>query len=178
MKFEGEPPVLKWLFGKKPVDPSEALYASLASAARAEKFYAQWRVPDTMEGRFDMLVLHMYLTLDRLRAFGAESEPLRQALTDRFFAAMDGALREVGVGDLSVGKKVRKMAEAFFGRVQAYEAAGKLGEGALAQALARNVYASPTSPYALELAQWALAAQRQLEDQSLAELQAGKVRFP
>ena len=92
--------MLKWLFGRKSVDPSEALYVTLSHAARKEQFYAAWGVPDSMDGRFDMLVLHMFLTLDRLRAFGAESETLRQALTDRFFAAMDAALREVGVGDL------------------------------------------------------------------------------
>ena len=170
--------MLKWFFGSKSADPCEALYNTLASAARAEKFYLQWRVPDTMEGRFDMLVLHMYLALNRLRDFGEASEPLRQALTDRFFAAMDSALREVGVGDLSVGKKVRKMAEAFFGRIQAYEAAGKQGEGALAQALARNVYESPTSPFALELAQWTLQAQKQLEGHSLADFEAGRISFP
>jgi cytochrome b pre-mRNA-processing protein 3 len=169
--------MLKWLFGKTTTDPSEALYAAIAKAARAETFYADWHVPDTMEGRFDMLVLHVYLVLDRLRDFGTEAEPLRQALTDRFFAAMDGTLREVGVGDLAVGKKVRKMAEAFFGRVSAYEAAMKQGEGAMAQALSRNVYAMPTSQYALQLAEWSLRARQHLNTSTLAELAVGKVSF-
>ena len=169
--------MLKWLLGRQSADPSEQLYTSVAQAARGEKFYASWDVPDTLDGRFDMQVLHMFLVLDRLREFGAEAEPLRQALTDRFFAAMDSALREVGVGDLTVGKKVRKMAEAFFGRISAYSSALPQGETALAQALARNVYASPTAPGALQLAHWTVAARNKLSGYNYVDFAQGKVSF-
>jgi cytochrome b pre-mRNA-processing protein 3 len=167
--------ILKALFGRKPADPSEALYASIVAAARQQKFYADWGVPDTMDGRFDMQVLHMYLVLERLREFGTEAEPLRQALTDRFFAAMDAALREVGVGDLAVGKKVRKMAEAFFGRIKVYAAAQSINE--LREALTRNIFAEANAVHAGALVTWTRQAQQLLKTQDLDALALGNVRF-
>jgi cytochrome b pre-mRNA-processing protein 3 len=167
--------ILKALFGRKPADPSEALYAAIVAAARQQKFYAQWGVPDTIDGRFDMQVLVMYVVLERLAEFGTDSEELRQALTDRFFAAMDAALREVGVGDISVGKKVRKMAEAFFGRAAAYKSAAT--EEALREALARNVYVGIDASHALDLARWTLQARDVLKSQTLPALAQGDVRF-
>ncbi len=124
-------------FGKTRPQP-EALYAAIVAAARQPKFYAEWAVPDTVDGRFDMIVLHLYLVFDRLR-----TEPLefRQSLSALFFADMDRSIREMGAGDLSVGKKVRRMAEAFGGRVEAYELARAEGALAIEQALTRNVYA-------------------------------------
>jgi cytochrome b pre-mRNA-processing protein 3 len=169
--------ILQRLFGRKKPDISAALYASIVAAARQEKFYAQWRVPDTLDGRFDMLVLHVFLVLNRLKDFGAIAEPLRQALTDRFFADMDSNLREMGVGDLGVGKKVRKMAESFFGRVTAYDASlGKPGDE-LSQALVRNVFAGADATHAPALANWTKAAHKILASQDLVSLSAGDVRF-
>lgn len=167
--------ILKALFGRRAPDPSEALYGAIVAAARQEHFYADWGVPDTMDGRFDVQVLHMYLVLERLGHFGAEAQSLRQALTDRFFAAMDSALREIGVGDLSVGKKVRKMAEAFFGRVTAYSAAKT--DADLSKSLARNIYADADPRHAPDLANWTRAAQAVLQTQSLADIAKGDVRF-
>ena len=169
--------IFKRLFGQRKPDPSEALYAAIVAAARQPKFYADWKVPDTLDGRFDMMVLHMFLTLDRLRHFGTDSEVLRQALTDRFFAAMDAALREVGVGDISVGKKVRKMAEAFFGRVAAYTAGIEKGEAGLSDALKRNIYVEVDGRCADDLAQWTLRAQAALAAQGLEDISRGVVRF-
>ena len=100
-------------------------------------FYADWGVPDTLDGRFDMISLHAFLVLDRLK--GTE-QAFRQGLVDEFFADMDRSLREMGVGDLSVGKKVRKMAEVFYGRVAAYDQALAGPDGALEAAIARNVF--------------------------------------
>lgn len=124
-------------FAKRKIQP-EALYAAIVAAARQPKFYAEWAVPDTVDGRFDMIVLHLYLVLDRLR-----TEPLefRQSLSALFFADMDRSIREMGAGDLSVAKKVRRMAEAFGGRVEAYEQSRAEGSMAVEQALTRNVYA-------------------------------------
>jgi cytochrome b pre-mRNA-processing protein 3 len=169
--------ILKRLFGQGKPDPSEALYATIVAAARQEKFYARWQVPDTMDGRFDILILHMFLVLDRLRSFGNESEELRQALTDRFFAAIDAALREVGVGDLAVGKKVRKMAEAFFGRVAAYTAGIEEGDQALREALSRNVFADGDDSHASDLAMWTLNAKRLISTHDLETISTGNVRF-
>ncbi len=152
--------ILQRLFGRKKLDPSDALYASIVAAARQEKFYADWRVPDTLDGRFEMMVLHVFLVLDRLRGFGAEADVLKQALTDRFFAEMDAALREVGVGDLAVGKKVRKMAEAFYGRATAYTGGLAKSEPELAEALKRNVFAEADATHVNTLAKWTLKARR------------------
>ncbi len=96
---------------RKP-DASQVLYERIVAAARQEVFYAQWAVPDTVDGRFDMIALHLFLVLDRLKGEGPAVEAFRQVLTDTFFQDMDRSLREMGVGDISVGKKVRKMAEA------------------------------------------------------------------
>ena len=90
------------------------------AAARHPVAYAEWGVPDTLDGRFDMITLHTFLVLDRLKG---EDRAFRQELVDEFFRDMDRSLREMGVGDLSVGKKVRKMAEVFYGRLAAYDKA-------------------------------------------------------
>jgi cytochrome b pre-mRNA-processing protein 3 len=167
--------ILKALFGRKPADPSEALYAAIVAAARQEKFYVAYGVPDTMDGRFDLQVLHMYLVLERLAEFGAETADVRQALTDRFFTAMDSALRETGVGDLAVGKKVRKMAEAFFGRMTAYRTS--TNEESLQQALTRNIYVDTDAAKAGALAHWTILARNALKPQTLADMIEGNVRF-
>jgi cytochrome b pre-mRNA-processing protein 3 len=168
--------VLKKLFARRKADPSEALYAAIVAAARQPRFYAEWRVPDTMDGRFDILVLHMFLALERLRGETSTSE-LQQALTDRFFAQMDAALREAGVGDLAVGKKVRKMAEAFYGRAKAYRMGLAQQDKDLEQALARNVYAGTDSSHAKILAEWTRQAHVTLARQQTAAIAKGSVIF-
>src|SRR5436305_13961508 len=125
---------LSRLFRKAPA-PEQRVYEAIVAAARHPRPYAEWAVPDTVDGRFDMISLYLFLVLDRLR--GAEA-PFRQRLTDAFFADMDRSLREMGVGDLSVAKKIRKMAESFYGRIAAYDRAMTEGADALAAALARN----------------------------------------
>jgi cytochrome b pre-mRNA-processing protein 3 len=128
--------ILKRLFNRSPM-PERRCYEAIVAAARHPDFYAEWGVADTLDGRFDMIALHTYLVLDRLK--GAEPR-FRQELVDEFFRDMDRSLRELGVGDVSVGKKVRRMAEVFYGRVAAYDAA-LAGEGdGLVPALARNVF--------------------------------------
>src|SRR5687767_3788370 len=114
------------------------LYAAIVAAARHPAPYRFWQVPDTVEGRFDMIVVHAYLVLDRLKS---EDAGFRQALVDEFFADMDRSLRELGVGDLGVGKKVRKLAEAFYGRIAAYDKAMP-DMLKLETAIARNVFPS------------------------------------
>ncbi len=142
--------ILSKLFARKP-DAASRLYAAIVAAARQEKFYAEMEVPDTLDGRFDMIVLHMFLVLDRLKG---EGEGLRQRLTDVFFSDLDRTLREMGVGDLSVSKKIRPMAEAYTGRIKAYALATDQSINAQVEALQRNVYAGVANPKALELASW------------------------
>jgi cytochrome b pre-mRNA-processing protein 3 len=169
---KGKAMIWRRLFERKP-SSSQALYEQIVAAARRQRFYAEWGVPDTLDGRFDMITLHMFLVLERLKEAPDET---RQALVDAFFLDMDRSLREMGVGDLSVGKKVRKMSESFYGRLKAYRDAGEDG-GALEAALARNIYAGEGSEGAATLAAWALAARRALGDQDVAAMASGRVDF-
>jgi cytochrome b pre-mRNA-processing protein 3 len=169
--------VLAKLFTRAKPDPSAALYAAIVAAARQPRFYAECGVPDTMDGRFDILVLHMFLVLDRLHAEGPSAADFTQKLTDRFFAELDAALREVGVGDLTVGKKVRKMAEAFYGRVSAYRAGLKVEDESLRDAIVRNIFAGVDPTHAADLARWTRQAHAALARQKHADLVEGKVSF-
>jgi cytochrome b pre-mRNA-processing protein 3 len=132
-------------------------------------------VADTLDGRFDMIALHTYLVLDRLK--GVEPQ-FRQALVDEFFRDMDRSLRELGVGDLSVGKKVRKMAESFYGRVAAYDTALAAGGDALVSAVARNVFPEePGAAGAAPLAAHVIAQQGHLARQEASTIAGGQVNF-
>ncbi len=115
------------------------LYNKAVAAARQPYFYAELGVPDTLDGRFDMVGLHSFLLIRRL-----SSEPsgkqLAQAVFDAMFNDMDVNLREMGVGDLSVGKKVKVMWEAFHGRASVFAEAMQVGPEALADALERNIW--------------------------------------
>jgi cytochrome b pre-mRNA-processing protein 3 len=173
----GKTMILKRLFAKKP-DQARSLYEAIVAAARQPKFYLDYAVADTVDGRFDMITLHLFLVLDRLRGGSKDTEDFRQRLTDGFFLDMDRSLREMGVGDLAVGKKVRKMAEAFYGRVAAYSKALEEGGSALHAAVARNVYADAASKNAGSLAEWVRLARAMLAGQEPENILKGKVRFP
>jgi cytochrome b pre-mRNA-processing protein 3 len=164
---------LRGLFERKP-DHGERLYGSIVAAARQQNFYLKHGVPDSVDGRFDMLVIHMFLVLERLK--GDAHTELRQALTDTFFKDMDRSLREMGTGDLSVGKKVRKMAEAFFGRIRAYGEAAD--EVALSAAIARNVYAELDPTPAPILASYIERARQSLSMRNEADIIAGNFDLP
>lgn len=145
------------LFRKDPIkDVADALYAASAEQARRPDFYLSYGVEDSVEGRFEMAALHAYLLLRRLKGAGDAASRLSRAYTEVFFSEMDGALRELGVGDLSVGKKIRAMAEAFYGRIAAYESALASDDGAvrLVSALSRNVYGEKNPDAAERLADY------------------------
>lgn len=163
---------LSTLFRRKPA-AERRVYEAIVAAARQPRPYAEWGVPDSIDGRFDMIGLHLFLVLDRLRG---QEAVFRQRLTDAFFADMDRSLREMGVGDLSVAKKIRKMAEAFFGRVAAYDAALPKGREAFAAVLVRNVYAGNGD--AGRLAAYALTVRDSLLGQQPGQIAAGHVNFP
>jgi cytochrome b pre-mRNA-processing protein 3 len=118
---------------------ADRLYAKAVAGARQPPFYSHLQVPDSVDGRFDLLVLHVFLLLHRLRDDGPGSQLLAQSLFDLMFADMDRSLREMGVSDMSVGKRIKEMARAFYGRIEAYDAG--LGDPTLLrQALSRNLY--------------------------------------
>lgn len=117
------------------------LYGAAVAAARDPFLYETVGVPDTLDGRFDLVGLHAFLVIRRLQAEPKPGPDLAQAVFDAMFNDMDVNLREMGVGDLSVGKKVKVMWEAFHGRSTAYAAALDAGDtAALQAALARNVW--------------------------------------
>ena len=115
---------------------ADRLEAQLVARARDAYFFRTLNVPDTLDGRFDLLALHGFLTLERLKALGMEGEA--QALTDTLFIGFDEAMREQGTGDMGMGRKMKAFANAFFGRLQAYD--GAKDQDQMAQALARNVW--------------------------------------
>ncbi len=153
------------------------LYGAVIERARARALYDQHGVPDTLDGRFDSVVLHAHLVMRRLADQGPNGARLSQVLFDVMFADMDQTLRELGVGDLTVGKKVRQMADAFFGRAVAYEKAlePQAGPAELETALLRNIYRGVApAPAALSgLAAYVRGLDGALAGLSLAEFSAG-----
>lgn len=115
---------------------AHALEEALVTRARAPVFFEALRVPDTVDGRFDLVTLHAWLVLARLKEGGHAQ--LSQVLTDSLFVAFDEGLRELGSGDMGLGRRLKAMANAFYGRLAAYEAAK--GEAQMAEALNRNVF--------------------------------------
>jgi len=99
------------------------LYESAVRQARAPALYASLGAPDTVEGRFELLTLHVILLVERLRGEGGAAQASSQALFDTYVGDLDGALREMGVGDLSVGKRMRELGNAFYGRAAGYRKA-------------------------------------------------------
>ena len=158
----------------------ELAYAAIVEQARAPVFFATLGVPDTLDGRFDALALHVFLVLNRLKADRPASADFAQALFDRMFTDMDRSLREMGVADLGVGRRVRAMAEAFMGRVRAYEQGLEQGDAALEAALRRNLYGTVAAPEPASVATMARYMRRQQEalaGQPAATLIAGELRF-
>ena len=147
---------------------AHALYSVMVGQSRLPYFYTELGVPDTLEGRFDLLCLHMGLLVRRL----GTDEPT-QTLVDLMFADMDANLRETGVSDLAVGRRVRKLAEAFYGRLHAYkDALDRQDLDALTQALCRNLYRRDSHPSAAKMALYAFGIAHQLDaipSSSLAE---------
>lgn len=161
-------------------DTISTLYGMIVAQARMPCFYRDYAVPDTVNGRFDLIVLHLALVLDRLMA-DPEQREAGQGLFDHFCADMDGNLREIGISDLKVPKEMRRMAEAFYGRAQAYQAAlAADGDQALIEALARNIYGvSPPGPAAAaRLAAYMREAVREVAAQDGAAVAQGALRLP
>ena len=154
----------RWFRKDQTQSQAETLFAALNEAARAPALYADAGAPDTVEGRFEVLGLHVYLAMRRLKRDAPASDRLSAALQEVFFRRLDDALREIGVGDLSIGRKIRGLAEAFYGRATAYEKAFAEGSGALAAALARNVFESADPAKARLLANYARKADHRLAE--------------
>ncbi|MCA8890133.1 MAG: hypothetical protein KDA46_14960 [Parvularculaceae bacterium] len=160
------------LFRKAPHKiQAESLYSAVVDESRLAVFYREGGAPDTPEGRFEMLALHMFLTLGRLRAEDGGAKDLADAVQKEFFDNLENSLREMGVGDLVVGKKLRKMAEAFYGRAKAYQNGVDADDDAvLADAISRNIFSVPMAPTASDFSQYVKQAGPALAKINLEEL--------
>jgi cytochrome b pre-mRNA-processing protein 3 len=170
-------PLKKWR-GNAP--NAAKLYGVIVAQARLPVFYQDLAVPDTLEGRFFVLSLHLFAVLHRLKAEGGDALTLAQELADRFGEDLELVLREIGVGDLAIPKKMRGLANSSAGLLRAYEEALATGEVAIAAAFAKACPGQDAAPEAATraLASYLTRVVRALEAQSLAALAAGEVRFP
>lgn len=168
------------LFARKPEkDAVERLYGEIMAAARRPVlFLGDYAVPDTLDGRFDLLILHAFLVVRRLAALPDPAPHMAQDLSDRMFLGFDRALREMGVGDLAVPKRMKKLGADYAGRCAAYEAALAKGPDALAEALARNVYGSADPSRGAALARYIAGAERALAGADFATFERGPAPFP
>ena len=172
--------MLNRLFRRKDNDAAaQRLYKAIVAQGRRPEFYRVWGVPDTLDGRFDMIVLHSFLVLHRLKRDREATAELAQTLFDTLFLDMDRALRELGAGDLGVGKRVKAMARGFYGRVAAYEDGLSAGEEALGKALERNLFATadPSAEQVSVMAAYTARQVRALDRQDTAQLLSGCVSF-
>src|SRR5215472_7337773 len=159
-----------------------ALYAAVVAQAREPRFFSTLGVPDTLDGRFESVVLHIFLVAQRLKSEPSKAAAgLSRALLESFVTDMDRSLREMGAADLGVGRRVTAMAEGLYGRLRAYEAAlEESGDAALEAALRRNLYGTVDTPDEAALTAVCRYVRRQhaaLASQTIAALQAGRVAF-
>jgi cytochrome b pre-mRNA-processing protein 3 len=170
------------LFRRTPrTDTIACLYGTIVAQARAPAFYRFYGVPDSVNGRFEMIVLHTVLFLHRLEREPAAVRQLGQAVFDLFCRDMDASMREMGVGDLAVPRKMRRVGEAFYGRQAVYQTALAAPDLApLATALARNIFAPTTEaiPGAERLALYMRGAVGHLSGQDGEALGRGELGFP
>ena len=138
-------------------EPVYAVYAAIVAQSRQPRFYADWGVPDTVTGRFDMISLHLALLFRRLRGETGPARVFSQSVFDLFFKDMDRSLREMGAGDLAVPKKIKKMGNIFYGLLASLDVALSGGDvEAVELVLLRNVYGSEASVGSRQLAQYLL----------------------
>jgi cytochrome b pre-mRNA-processing protein 3 len=155
----------------------EAIYGMIVTQAREPLFYRDFAVPDTVNGRFDLLLLHLWLVLRRLKSVQGGTT-LSQGLFDHFCGDMDDNLREMGISDLKVPKRMQAFGEAFYGRTAAYDMALTEGREALAQAICRNILNGENIEKARALAAYAEAAMAALDASDEATLLRGSAKFP
>jgi cytochrome b pre-mRNA-processing protein 3 len=155
-----------------------ALYGMIVAQARLPAFYRDYGVADTVDGRFELVVLHLTLFLRRL---ADEADPIRalgQGVFDLFCQDMDRNLREIGISDLKVPKEMQRVGAAFYGRARAYETALASPAAAANEAIVRNVYANQPASAAARLGAYMRQAAELLADQDTAALAQGVLRFP
>jgi cytochrome b pre-mRNA-processing protein 3 len=171
---------MKSLLRRNPLrDAAELAYRRVVEQARQPGFFLDLGVPDSIDGRFELIALHAFLYLHRLKREQPQAGPLGQRFVNTMFTDFDRSLREMGTGDLSVGREVKRMAQAFYGRIDAYERGLAEDGAALNAALGRNVFGTaPTAPANLDImADYLRRKVALLDAQPTAAVLAGEVRF-
>lgn len=183
--------MLKRLFGRSTsvfgsLTPAQALYAAAVKQSRCPEFFGAGRVSDSVEGRFELLAVHGFLILHRLKGEGDGARALAQDLFDTMFEDLDRNLREIGIGDLSVGKRIKLLAENFYGRIRVYEDGLNDPRDALDIAISRNILTDAVTqnarseavlPFARALADYVRREAAALAIQPLRELAVGHIVF-
>ena len=162
-------------------DAAERAYQRVVEQARNPMFFKEFGVPDTLDGRFELICLHAFLYLHRLKSEQPQSAMVSQTFFDTMFADMDRGVREIGTGDLSVGRHVKRMAQGFYGRIRAYQdGLARDDDAALSAALARNLFGTidESAGSLAAMVDYTRSAAAQLADQSALDLIDGYVRFP
>jgi cytochrome b pre-mRNA-processing protein 3 len=159
---------------------ADELYGAIVAQARLPVFYQGFGVPDTLEGRFVVLSLHLFSVLHRLKGSGKDADAMAQALADRFTADMETVLRELGVGDLAIPKRVRQLIASGAGLLKAFEQALAEGEGTLEGTIASALPGDETAAKAAaaRLTPYLLEVLRDLKSKPVQDLCAGTLRFP
>lgn len=175
--------ILQWLKNRRArKETAEGLYQAALMQSREASFYADYGVADTMDGRFDLLCLHVFLIVDRLEQFGPQGAKLAQAVFDRMFVNVSQTLREIGVGDLGVPKHMGRMMKAFNGRVHAYHDAIVSGQPAVLQlAVSRNVFRTTGEaiPAGVDvIVDYIMETHSLFAHEDLEDFKALRVRFP
>ena len=163
-------------------DVVHELYLGVCEQARKPLFFKNLSVPDTLEGRFDMITLHAFLVMRRLKTVGDGGRRVSQLLHDVLFADIDQSLRESGVGDFGIGHKINRLSKTFFGRLLAYDLAleaADAGDEALIDALRRNVYGrgDPGSKILLRMARYVVAQSAALATTPSSDILQGRLVF-
>lgn len=160
---------------------TDSLYEAIVASARQPAFYSQWDVPDTPIGRYEMLSIHMFLFLQRASSGSDALVHLSQDLTDEFFKDVDHSLRELGIGDAGVPKRMKKLAKMFYGRADSYaRALAAEDKEALEAALSRNIMPQRDTPWPQvgHLASYIERATKSLASQEDSEFLSGRINFP
>ena len=154
---------------------SHHLYLRIVEASRAPQFYTDCGVAATLDGRFDMITLHMFLVIDRLKKDGSpQALEFIRALSEVFFSDMDRSLREMGSSDTGVGKRIKKMSQAFYGRLLAYQSACS-DDAKMQEALLRNLYRSDVESlsHAMAMSAYVQNSRKKLTNSSFNDLLQG-----
>lgn len=155
---------------------ASALYSRIVAQSRLSDFYVNWRVPDTLEGRFEVLVLHVFLVLEGLRGRGTTADQVAQNLVDAYFTDMDTTMRELGVGDLAVPKKIRKLAAVFYERLADYKHAAS-NEPSLAKQIDSHIFEGENPESAQILASYARRTLADWRNRAQYGLFTGEIEF-